>query len=1848
MNRNPFLLVVFLVLVTFFSGCDSEPKKIQVDPAFGAYISGYTSGVISKNDAIHIRLTSPVEKEIQIGEPVKETLFDFDPGIDGEAYWLDNKTIEFKPNEPLKPATIYTAEFFLSEIMQVDDKFETFTFQFQTIKQDFSIYVDGLVPYSDENLKQQYLEGRIVTADQVDTTLLQKVVLATQDGKSLPVKWIQNGHNEYLFKVQEITRSEDQSTVIITTNGDPIGVDRSDELKVEVPALGDFKVIQSRVIQSPEQYVEIRFSDPLIMQDLKGLITIEDAENVKYIIDKNSVKIYPSNRLAGYKKIYVSSGIKNSLNYKTQKTYSVSLQFEQIKPALRLVGDGVILPNSNGLVFPFEAVSLQYVDVYVKEIFENNVLQFLQENRLSGSYELRRVARTIKHKRINLSDFGMQDLHSWHRYHLDLSDILKTNPGAIYRIEVRFKKAYTLYACEGSEEKEEVNQLSYKTDEDWDGLPDFDDYDDHYYYYNWKERDDPCSDAYYAYENHTVVAKNIIASDLGMIAKIGGDRVVNVVVNNMITTDPVAGATVEFYDYQQQLITTTTTDGEGMVTLPLQRKPFIAVASHNNQKAYLKLQDGDVLSMSKFDVSGDRVERGIKGFLYGERGVWRPGDSLYLSFILEDKENVLPPNHPVTLELYNPKGKLVQRNVQVNAIDGFYDFRTATSSDDPTGYYQAIVKVGNRKFRKSLRIETVKPNRLKIYLDFGGETIYSSVANVKGKMNVKWLHGATAGNLKAKVDMTLSAGSTHFKNYSQYIFDDPAREFSAQTNTIFEGKLDENGDANINPNIQSAKTAPGKLRASFNTKVFEQGGNFSVDRYSIDYSPFSHYVGVNVPQGTLYGNALLTDVEHEINIQTLTEEGKVAPNRNVKVEVYKIEWRWWWDSYNDNIGNYISRSNIVPLKEADIQTNSEGKWTYNLMIKRPAWGRFLIRVTDKRSGHSTGKIVYIDWPYWARSNRRETTNANMLGFSADKETYEVDEDVTVTFPSSEEGRALVSIENGTKVLQKFWVETEEGETKFDFKATKEMAPNAYIHITLLQPHQTTANDHPIRMYGIIPLMVENKSTHLHPEIITPKVFRPETKATVEVKEKDGKPMTYTLAIVDEGLLDLTRFQTPEPWKHFYAREALGVKTWDIYDDVIGAYGGKLDKLMAIGGDGSNGKKNDRKANRFKPMVKFIGPFEYTGGTDKHEIDIPNYVGSVRVMVVAGKDLAYGHAEKAVPVRNPLMVLATLPRVLSPGETVDVPVNVFAMEKEVKNVTVSIQANEMFTLDGPATQQINFDKIGDKVINFKLKVKEETGFGSVKVFATSGTEKARDEIELNVRAPNPRVTDVIDTVIEAGQSLKLPITYNGIKGTNEIAVEFSNFPSLGLEQRLDYLISYPHGCIEQTTSSVFPQLYLNKLINLSSVRQSEIDQNIREGLNRLVNFQTADGGMAYWQGQTYSSEWGSNYAGHFILEAENNGYAIPIGLKNNWLRYQREKAREWSPSGNYTWSRRSQQLTQAYRLYTLALAGEPELGAMNRLRENRELTPVATWRLAAAYELAGQHEAAQKLITDLPTRVEEYTELSYTYGSNYRDEAMILETLTLMKRTNDANALMKEVAETLRSNRWMSTQTTAYSLLAVSKFLGKSSANSNMNFNYKWQKGQETVHGDYKVYTINGADDDLSRNGQVDVANNGQGKLFVRLTKSSIPLTDTRTAKEENLVFSVTYEDMNGNEIDVSRLPQGMDFIARVKINNPGARGEYKEMALNQLFPSGWEIINSRMEAGPSTLETDIPTYQDIRDDRVYTYFDLDTYKTKIFRIQLNATYLGKFYLPVVSCEAMYDNSINARTNGKWVEVIPQD
>ena len=1860
------LFLILLTVIAGFSSCKSNQKDIIPSAEYAPYVNAYTGGVISQNSTIRIELTQD-QPMVDLNQELKDNPFSFSPSLKGKTYWVSNNTIEFVPEEgALKPGAFYEGTFHLGDFVDVDKKLEEFNFSFRVQERNFSIHTDPITVTATQP-DQVTVTGEIRFSDVVKKEEVEKMLTAgSEKNKSYPIEITQTDHpTRYAFSISQITREAEDYQLEITAKGNPAGIDRTQNESILIPAKNSFRFLSAVRIDQPENGIEIIFSDPVSnTQDLKGLIDVPEVSSSIFQIKENKVFVYFETGKLNKLTLNIHEGIRNSQDKPLGTSHSISFSELNLKPQVEMATSAAILPDSKSLIIPFRAVNLYAVDLSVIRIFENNVLMFMQNNSLSSANELRRSGRLVYKKTLWLAKDSSKDVHRWEDYSIDLAGLIHQEPGAIYRVILSFRQEYSAYPCGGSENKEmqfadnkssdNLTKVSGETlSEDDEAVWDTP---ETYYYYNgsvpmdwsqyrWTERDNPCHPSYYM-NSDRIAACNIFASNLGMIVKRNSLNKLWIAVNNILDTKPVAKAQVTIYNFQLQPIGKGETNGEGLVEITPKGVPFIAVAEADKQKAYVRVVDGEEQSVSRFDVEGKDIQKGLKGFVYGERGVWRPGDTLHISFMLEDREKRIPDKHPVALEIYNPRGQFYTKMISTQGTNGFYTFAVPTQADDPTGLWNAYVKVGGTAFHKGLRIETIKPNRLKITLALP-TILQASSKDVYAPLTSSWLTGATASRLKAKVEMSLSKVNTQFKNYGQYLFNNPATDFTTVRADVFNGVLDGEGRAGVNIQLPVATGAPGMLNATLTTRVFEPGGDASIYSQTVPFSPFTSYVGINLNQPK--GKYIETDKDHVFDIVTVNDQGQPVNRSNLEYKIYRISWSWWWENGEESFGTYINNSSITPVASGNLQTTG-GKTSFKFRINYPDWGRYLVYVKDRESGHATGGTVYIDWPDWrGRSNKTDPSGIKMLAFSLDKDSYEIGETATAIIPAAAGGRALVSLENGSTVLQQQWLEvSDQGDTKLTFKITPEMAPNVYLHISLLQPHAQTVNDLPIRMYGIAPVFVTNRQTILQPQIKMPEVLRPETDFNVTVSEKSGKPMTYTLAIVDDGLLDLTNFKTPDPWNEFYAREALGIRTWDMYDDVLGASGGRYSSLFSTGGDASL-KPADAKANRFKPVVKFIGPFYLAKGKQQtHTLKLPMYVGSVRAMVVAGQDGAYGNAEKTAFVRTPLMLLSTLPRVLSTQEEITVPVNVFAMENQVKNVTVSLEASGAgVQITGNRQQSLTFDQPGDQLAYFTLKTGSKTGKATIHLTASGNGQQTKETIDIEVRNPNPVVTLRNSQWIEAGQEAELSYTLAGSSSANnQVQLEVSRIPSVDISRRFDFLYNYQHHCTEQLTSKALPLLFVSQFKAVDEQEAEKIKANVQEAIRQIYARQLPNGGFVYWPGNAVADEWITSYTGMFLTLAQEKGYAVHPNVLNKWKRFQRAAAQNWRmPQEASNWQIWQSELQQAFRLYTLALAGAPEYGAMNRMKEQPGLSIQAKWRLAAAYALTGKMKPAGELVYNAETTVIPYSSMNLIYGSSDRDEAMILETLILMKRDRDALQQAKKVSQNLAQENWFSTQSTAFALMAMGRLAEQLSG--TLDFTWNWNgKQQPAVKSAKAVFEKEIATSPKS--GTVSVKNKGKGALSVDLITRTQLLNDTLPAIADNIRLDVKYTDMAGSPISVEDIRQGTDFMSAVTLSNISGTSDYSNLALTHIIPSGWEIYNERMivpeVSSSSTNEANVPessagkyTYKDIRDDRVLTYFDLRRGESKTFTVRLQATYAGNFILPAIQCEAMYDAAVQART-----------
>ena len=1750
-TMKPFRAALFALIVLLSAACSRPASDI---------VESSTNGLSGVRMPVQVTLREGVE----LAEDDLEDAVSFTPSADVEVSRLGVRTLRIVPKSPLKSDTRYKVALDASKLTGGKAK-GVAEFEFSTPKLRFS-YNPCWLQQSDD-LKYYVLVGETVSSDYaaddyVEQRLKIKGLLKPE------VTWT---HSEdgtvHKYRVENIpTRSDESYKLTLDFDLDP-----KRNVEMEVPRKGEY-IVLDHTVQTEPLAVVVTFSEPLKPnQDFRNLIRFDP--KFRTSVDRNRLYIYPETQLTGNYEVEISREVQNKAGRRLDESYTFTAALPSQAPAIRFTGKGSILPSSNRMSLLFESVNFARARVRVRKIFANNLLQFFQRNYYGDTYfsDMEYVSRIVRDTTIDLGDKASTRLDRTNSYSLDLSRLITDSRKSMYLLEIKG-----------------VDPLIPVESNDYD------------YYFG-------------DYRTYAERSKVVIQSDIGIICKSSGDGELIVYTTDLVSARPKGSCKVRAYDRQNQQLAEAVTDSEGRAVLKCGDEPYTVLAEANGDAAFVRVERGAALSLSNFDVGGTTDTKGIKGYLFGERGVWRPGDEIYLTLIVAS-DNPLPENHPASLEFYNPNGQLVQSAVSSGSTDGIHTFKLRTTPASPTGIWRAKATFGGATFEKNIRVDAVKPNRMKIEMRLGdGQTV--DAKEFTGRLTARWLHGAPAAGSKVTLQAQLSQIPTRFKGYPDYSFDDATKQFAPEEREIVSGTTGTDGALQLTTDRLSSLEglSPGMLNGKFTVKVFEKSGDFSVDQQIIPVSPYDAYFGIGVtPQTSDWGDEYLdSKKEHLLRIVMLDAQGRPLPGREeALVSVYKITSYWWWDAASDSQARYAK--NALNTCYKTLQTTlTDGAGQVAMRWSAGDYGYYMIRVTGSGHEHAATQVVCVSSSDWRGDVSSVTDAATRLAVTKDKEKYAPGDKAKITIPSSPGARALVSVESGSVVRESFWIDCADKQTAFEILIKAGMAPNVYASVTLVQPHNHTHNDAPIRLFGVVRLDVEDAATKLTPVIDMPETVRPESEITIKVREKDGKKMSYVLALVDEGLLGLTRFKTPNPYLHFNATEALGVRTWDMFDHVIGAYGGRIEQLFAIGGDAEQQQNTGAlKAQRFRPVVRFLEAQKLGAGkTNTHKIALPPYFGSVRVMVVASNGRASGAAEKVAEVKKPLLVQATLPRVVSTDEEVELPVTVFALEKGVGKIDLKVSANELFSAVGPRSKTIALSQSGEEVVTFRLKVNKETGVGKVRVTATSSGDSSVSEIELDIREPNPYVTTSEDYMLEPGKTIAL----RPLKDTGSAKLELSSIPSADLTRRMEYLVRYPHGCIEQITSGAFPQLYLPAVMECDVRTLQDIDRNVKSVLSRLGGYQLYNGSFAYWSGGSNSSDWGTAYAAHFLTEAAKYGYAIDRPMLDRALKYLR---------GNEADSF----LTQAYAQYVLALNNMADRGAMNRLREKAaDLKNDVKWMLAAAYALDGNRKVAEELTAQGGSgqtgKVDPYDD---TYNSSERQMAVVLMTQTLLGKREEAFRTALKMSDILKKEKWLSTQSTAWMLSTLSNFIVSGQTGIDA------KAGKESIRTDKSFVS-------MPLTEETGVTNNGKESLYAVVSQRYNPAKGEETEAADNIRIAVRYTDMDGKAVDPKSIRASTDFYAVVTVSNISGYEKYTNLALTHIVPAGWEITSER--------DLTSVTYQDIRDDRVLSYFDLKRGESKEIPVKLTATYKGRYYLPSIYCEAMYDNSVRALKKGEWIEVV---
>lgn len=1842
---------IFFIFVSFFIfGCAKKTaqfseQQLERGEGFVSQIGGTSLGRL---DSIVIEFLNEIPSSANVAESI--SLVPPQKGV----WSVSEKRATFTPSKPYRAEQEITLIADCAKLFALSED-AIYVHKYFTQNAECKVQFDSFMISDDKN--EFTLGGTFSTDIPASKKQLQKSLKAKFGNfQKLKISWEVNDAKNPLvsnFKIGGITRKNNFKTLKISWNGISLGAKKGrGELRGQknfrIPAKNDFVIFD--VNQTQENKIILSFSkilDPA--QDIKAFIKTvsknDDAFSVN--VRKNVLTIYNENDFENISQVEIQSGIRSADGALLALGETVSTKNEAWNlPSVRFAesnSNAVIIPTSQKNILAVQTINLSGLLIQAFLIHDWNITNFLQNNELNGKESLYRVGEPVWEKNVPL-EWKSEMKNTVVTTGIDISELTKKYPDGMFQIRVSFRKHNVKYVC--AENHADFSDLpmpedtigNYKWHGEssyWDNIENMD-YKKRSTY--WKYDDDPCHPAFYMsnYNGANLIERNVLISDIGLLAKKDVDGNLYVTAADLKTASPIASAEITLVNYVGRNLATEKTDSNGRAIFKNPDAEVFAVfAKKANQHSFLKLSSGTELSVSHFETGGEKAKNGVKGFIYGERGVWRPGDTLYLTFVLQDLQGTIPKDFPVTFELLEPSGRLVESRIIKENVDGFYPIQTSTNENAPTGFYLARVKVGGAEWTRPLKIETVVPNKLSVKLESESEILKAgeNTFTLKGE----WLHGAKTPNYKADVSVKLSSGSNHFERYSEYSFTNPrAINFDASYDTVWEGNLDANSQAIFSTRLSSSEDLPGKLRANYTSRIFEPSGAFSAETKSFIFSPFERYCGIKTPKGDAARGMLLTDQAQRADVVLLDAEGNPIESAELDYAIYKLEWKWWWEKDAFTSAAYVSYESSSLVNNGKVEIK-DGKGNFEFRVDYPSWGRYLVLVSDGAK-HSAGKIVYIDWPNWAgRAQENGAEGAAMLTLMTDKKNYTVGESAQINFPSGSGARALVTIEKSGKILKQEWIDTKNETTSYKLPLTQEMSPNVYAHITLLQPHAQRTNSLPIRLYGVVPIKVENPATLLEPVITTAESFEPHKNCSISVSEKRGREMTYTLAVVDDGLLGLTNFHAANLRDEFYKKEASMISSYDLYKYVMNAYSGKLETLLAIGGsDADSVNKTALDANRFTPVVKFFGPFTLKAGEKKAtEFEMPGYIGSVRTIVIAGKNGAYGSAEKSVKVKTALMAQPSLPRTLGVDETIQVPITIFNGTQKNQETVVTLKATGAETI-GTNSKTVTIPASDNAIVSFVIKTNSQ-GTANFDFTAKTSTAQTTASVPVVIESRGIPVTMRQNFIVKPGKIFDAEIESTAQIGTISNTLELSTLPQMNMNERLASLIKYPHGCIEQITSGAFPQLYLSGFMKLSSKQIEETKENVKSVLKRHKNYRTSSGGLAYWPGGNTPSEWGTCYATHFELEAKNAGYDVDENFLNELLNYIAQSAISWNVYSSDKYENGTE--VQAYRLFVLALAGRADTASMNRLSDGVAGTQNTSARtmLACAYSLAGQKSAALRLLNNIEFTQNKFRQTGGSLNSSMRERAMYLF-VCVATENGKADKIASEVAETLSDDEWLSTQEIAWSLISLLPFYKN---NGSEKLSYKIIAQGKTISGATEgALAVEEVPTSQTQLQSAQIENTCKKTLYGTFVSQGISIPGKENPRSDGLSLEVKYISNSGHELNPANIKTGESFKIKIGVKNT-TRTNIKNIALTMPIPTCWEITNERITADtPSSAATQAFTYQDIRDDNIFTYFDLQEGASANFNFAATAVYSGEYFIPAIFAEAMYDNEISAIVPGR--------
>ncbi len=1791
------LLVLFGLLFTtiFLSSC-SNKKSVEI-------VSFSPIGQTKALTYIQVEFSEALAPLDKIDEWITDELIIFEPKIVGKYKWIDTKNLIFSPDYPLSPMQDYKATVSqkIKQHTNFTSDFETYEFHteyFDVLKaeyfwtqledEDYRISVKANLFFNYPVLPDMLEQGLKVTIN--GKVIKNYKIISEESSKTIAIE---------LGEIKQTDKKQDLVLTVKKGLSSVIGKNPTEEVRHFAYTLPPLTRVAITGVSSgydgANGWIFVNTTQKIKHSEILKFIKLKPAKDIKVSSSENGFMIEADFMKSKSVTLNIAKGLPGLYGGKLEFDYEQLITLVDIEPTINFSskkGKYLLLGGNENL--KVNTVNVSGVEIEVSRIYKNNLLHFLNNYSYyyNSDYDYAPTYYTGNFgDKIYTEKKKLDSDRNWQNsFNINLNRVLISKQKGIYTVNV------------SSDDRRWLND-----------------------------------------------SKMIAISDLGIITKKSKSDLI-VFVNSISSAEPVENVDVEIISSKNQILLKGKTNSEGLIHFKNIKKeigesyPTLITCELEDDFNYIDLRETEI-ETSRYDVGGiTQYSNFFNAFIYSPRNIYRPGEEVIISAIVRDEKIFLPEKLPVYIKVISPTGKIFAEYKKRLNEQGSFELSFTLPDYAQTGTYFAELYVNSKEMigNYSFKVEEFVPDKIRVSVN-AEKPKYVPNEKVEFQLDAEFLFGAKASGLKYEADIQLQSRKFRSKSYPKFNFANSSVKDQRFENSFVDGVLDNDGKAKFKYKIQKRLASSGFIQGTAFVSVFDLTGRTVNKPAMFKVYPKNYFIGVR-SKGYYHG------VNSKLSYQfvVVDKDDKTLNKFESVVELVRFEWQTVLKKGRNNKFYYASEKKEIREWKKELILN--GKTNFQFSIAKT--GRYEIRIYKKGCNDYQKNNFYVYGWGGSTASSFEVNKEGKVEILFDKKQYQPGDEATILFTTPFSGKMLVSFERD-KIYDYKIIDVKNKSAELKIEIAEEYLPNIYVSATLFKEHSEKSETPFLVGHGYKSITVEQKTNRLPLKITAPSKIEPRTKQRIKIKSLPEKDIYVTLAVVDEGILQLNNYATPDAYSYMYAKRPLNVDSYDLYKLLLPEI---VSQSSSTGGDGlaSEFKKrtNPVKSKRFK-LLSFWSGIKKTDSNGEVSVDvnIPQFNGEVRVMALAYSNMRFGNAEAKIKVADKIIIEAEIPRFLTLGDSLISNVTILNPNNLSGKLELTLKVEGPLKVISEKSITLVLDKGKNTSTEFTIVTKSNIGLGKI-IIQSNGIAKVKEEIEIGVRPASALITETGGGVIKAGEKIKVQIPNGYLNKTQNTSLLISKYPSISLAKHLKYLVGYPYGCLEQTTSKVFPQLYFEELAKLAAPEYYKTKNPkyfVKEGIRKIESMQLYDGSLSYWQGGTHSNWWATVYAAHFLVEAKSAGFNINESVLRKLLNYINNKVKSKSVTSIVRYKNNKKIIIKRankealYSLFVLALAHRADISTMNYYKAHLDLLSTdLQYLLAASFGLSGKMNAFYELLPSDKSVKSIRRRSGGDFDSEIRANAIILYTLLAVDPENEKIPFMVKHLSKISESIY-STQERAFALMALGK---AASLNSESNVKVKVVidgKSINTFMGD----NLRISDSKLNSS-KILLSATGKGKVFYTWNTEGVKIDKPVVEKDSYLkVRKVYYNYKTKQPVKDNKFKQGDLIVAKISLT--GFEQSAKNIVISDLIPAGFEIENPRLKSN-SQFNWHIKNkmsidYIDIRDDRLLLFTSLIRKRTVEYYYLLRVVSKGKFIQPAIGAEAMYDGEIHSYNGYKTIEII---